>query len=103
MVIGSLRDTAPFIGQEGFNVLNTKQWTPAVNDAWVARGIHDNRIFQLATPVKLSVLRAGRILPDGTWERTLTVYYRELKMLRDARYVQQDGFMIPAEQLVPAR
>ncbi len=90
MVLGRQVDTAGFSGKEGYNVLGTKIWDVHVNDGWVMRGIMEGRTFLLASKPSISTLRqAPKILPDGSVVRDTTLFFRELKMLRDAGYIQK--------------
>lgn len=98
MVIGRRVDTAADIGKEGHNVLNTKLWDIHVNDGWTMRGIREGRTFKLATEPSFSSLRRSKFLADGTYIRDTTVFFKELKMLRDAGYVRKGNLMMPGGQ-----
>ncbi len=96
MVLGSLKDTRKYIGTKGHNVLDAGTWSVHVNDGWMLRGINEGRVFKLTTKPNISSLRATReVTRKGTIMRELTVYHRELKMLREAGYIRQGDFMIP--------
>lgn len=89
MVLGRQADTAEFIGRTGYNVLNTNIWDIHVNDGWVLRGIMEGRTFLLASRPSIATLRqAAKKFPDGHIERDVTVFFRELKLLRQADYIQ---------------
>ena len=95
MVVGRIADTTKFAGEAGHQVLKvprqspTWMWNIDVNDGWMHRGIAEGRKFLLATKPSMSSLRSVRTLDDGTVVRDFTVYFRELKMLRNAGYVQR--------------
>jgi len=88
LVIGRLPDTA--VGSElGMTRLDSLDWTPNVNDAWVQGGIDAEKPFYLGSPIKIGNLRSGDpIYPT-------TVYFRELQQLRAAGYYREGDFMLP--------
>ena len=89
MVLGRQADTAEFIGKVGCNVLKTNIWDIHVNDGWVFRGITEGRTFLLASRPSIATLhQAAKKFPGGHIERDVTVFFCELKMLRDAHYIK---------------
>lgn len=89
-VIGRLTDTEVAKGWPGHDVLKVptgKTWNLGMNDAWIQEGIDRGQTFYLASPINLSTLRSQ--------EWRVTVYFRELKMLRDAGYYRVGDFMMP--------
>ncbi len=95
MVIGRRPDTGTYSDAAGHNVLDTDNWNIDVNDGWVQRGIAEGRSFLLASEINFSTLRRIEYTDCGDVLRDLTVYFRELKMLRDAGYVRQGDYMVP--------
>jgi hypothetical protein len=62
----------------------------------MTRGIGEGRTFLLASETNISSLREIRdITEGGTQLRELTVFFREMKVLRDAGYVRFGNSMIP--------
>ena len=93
LVIGRLADTAA--GAElGMTRLNSNNWSIAVNDAWVRGGIDSGKPFYLGTPIKGN-------LRSGNPQFPTTVYFRELKQLRDAGYRREGDYMIPPARKSP--
>jgi hypothetical protein len=74
-------------GVKGFNVLNARGWTLAMNDAWVQSGIDAGRRFlvtDLQTGANLYSERFGA-----------SVFARELNQLNAAGYTQVGNMMVP--------
>jgi hypothetical protein len=86
MVIGRRPDTANYIGVQEHNVLNLATWDMNVNTGWIDRGIAEGRTFLLASDVSFATLRQMPELKDGAIVRDLTVFFQEVKRLRDAGY-----------------
>ncbi|THU38462.1 type IV secretion protein Rhs [Niastella caeni] len=89
LAIGRLPDTEA-AEQIGMRRLNTKGWTPAVNDAWVQGGIDANKTFYLAS----DNVDANRTNPPGS-KFPKTVFDRELNQLDAAKYKQDGNYMKP--------
>jgi RHS repeat-associated protein len=87
LAIGRLPDTEA-AEKIGMRRLNTKGWTPAVNDAWMQGGIDAKKDFYLAS----KPIAANRINPPGSRFPT-TVFDRELKQLAAAGYKQKGNLM----------
>lgn len=88
LVIGRLDDTAA--GSElGMTRLNEPDWTINVNDAWIQGGIDAGKPFYLGSNISPNNLRSG----NPTYP--FTVFFRELKQLRDAGYYRQGNMMLP--------
>jgi hypothetical protein len=88
LVIGRMGDTA--VGAElGMRRLNSPNWTPRVNDAWVQGGIDAGKPFYLGSNISIGNLRSGdRQFPT-------TIFFRELRQLRDAAYHREEVWMLP--------
>ena len=84
MVIGTLGDTKKYIGQPGYNVLDSKRWTIGVNDAWEQGGIDREAPFRRVSP------KTKRNLWDKK-EKRERVLNRELKNLENAGYIDNRG------------
>ena len=79
-VLGHGPDRMVYEGLDGYKVLNVPNWTPALNDAWVDSGIHENASFLLTSPVGPETL-VGQAEFDYE-----TIYLREIAQLFDAGY-----------------
>ena len=79
-VLGHGPDRMVYEGLDGYKVLNVPNWTPALNDAWVDSGIHENASFLLTSPVGPETL-VGQAEFDCE-----TIYLREIAQLFDAGY-----------------
>ena len=66
-------------------------WTPAVNSAWVQGGIDRNAIFYLGLPSNASTI----LHPVYN----ITMYAKELEMLRTAGYVPMGPYLVRAAQI----
>ena len=88
LVIGRLDDTAAG-SQIGLQRLNNPDWSINVNDAWVQGGIDAKKKFYLGSDPTIKNLRT-----DNPKYPT-TVFFRELKQLRDAGYVREGDYMVP--------
>ena len=74
----------------GMQRLNANPWSLQVNDAWVQGGIDARRSFYLGSPIRFNTLR-----PVDRSLHPTTVYYRELRQLREAGYYRQGDYMVP--------
>ncbi|MDE1465723.1 hypothetical protein [Spartinivicinus poritis] len=88
LVIGRLDDTAAR-EKLGFRRLNDSDWTINVNDAWIQGGIDARKKFYLGSNIDFKNLRT-----DNPKYPT-TVFFRELKQLRDAGYKKVGNYMVP--------
>ena len=91
-VIGKLDDTAIAENWEGYDVLNSPNWNMGVNDAWVNAGIENNQVFYTASPMTENNLISSNPMYPGE-----TVYAREIRMLKEAGYVQDGDYFIPPQ------
>ena len=89
LAIGRQPDTAA-AETRGMRRLDTKGWTPAVNDAWVKGGIDANKDFHLVSPNT----KANRVNPPGS-RFPNTVFDREIKQLEAAGYKEKKKKMVP--------
>jgi hypothetical protein len=64
-------------------------WSPSVNDAFIQGGIDAGRPFYLGSNVEIGNLRSN----NPTYPTT--VFFRELRQLRDAGYVRVGDYMVP--------
>jgi hypothetical protein len=88
LVMGRLEDTEA--GEAlGMTRLNEPDWTVNVNDAWIQGGIDSGKPFYLGSPINMGNLRSG----NPTYPTT--VFFRELKQLRDAGYRRVGDYMVP--------
>jgi hypothetical protein len=95
-VIGRQADTAAYVGQSGFNVLNVPSaaWTPELNAAWVQSGIDGGNNFLLASP-----LTGPNLFSE---EFGQTMFATELDQLNAATYTQVGNTMVaPGSANVP--
>jgi hypothetical protein len=90
-VIGRLQDTAVARGWNGHDVLNDPNWTLAKNDEWVNSGIRNKQTFYIASPMTEENLISSN--PNYPGE---TVFAREIRMLREAGYVQNGDHFLPS-------
>jgi hypothetical protein len=88
LVIGRLTDTEAG-SQLGMTRLNEPDWTINVNDAWIQGGIDAGKPFYLGSNITPGNLRSGN--PTYPY----TVFFRELKQLRDAGYYREGNMMMP--------
>lgn len=84
----------------GFQRLNARNWSPEVNDAWVQGGIDAKRSFYLGSNPSISNYRAAGIFDSngnflGRGEFPDTVFFREMRQLRDAGYRLDGDYMRP--------
>ncbi|NVK20808.1 MAG: DUF637 domain-containing protein, partial [Methylocystaceae bacterium] len=95
LVIGRLDDTAA--GAElGMRRLNEPDWTINVNDAWIQGGIDAKKKFYLGSNADISNYRvAWDQLESNRGEHPSTVFFREMKQLRDAGYEMVGDYMVP--------
>lgn len=99
IVMGRLPDTEA--GEAvGFQRLNTQNWSLEVNDAWVQGGIDAQRSFYLGSNPNIANYRAaaefdsnGKYLGRG--DHPDTVFFREMRQLRDAGYRLDGDYMRP--------
>jgi len=88
MVLGRQADTAKYIGKPGHNVLDAAIWDINVNDGWIDRGIAEGRTFLFASEPGFGAFPTKPKLVEGEWVRNVTVFFQEVKKLRDAGYEQ---------------
>ena len=72
--------------------LNNPDWSVSVNDAWVQGGIDAKKKFYLGSNPDTKSLRR-QSYPHGSYPTT--VFFRELKQLRDAGYRRVGDYMVP--------
>jgi hypothetical protein len=90
LVLGRLPDTEAG-AQLGMTRLDAPNdlWSPSVNDAFIQGGIDAGRPFYLGSNVEIGNLRSN----NPTYPTT--VFFRELRQLRDAGYVRVGDYMVP--------
>ncbi|MEJ2019691.1 MAG: hypothetical protein P8X51_15840, partial [Maritimibacter sp.] len=95
IVMGRMLDTEA--GEQlGMQRLNTDAWSPQVNDAWVQGGIDANKTFYLGSKPDISNFRAAwDALEANRGNHPATVFFREMKQLRDAGYRLEGDYMVP--------
>jgi hypothetical protein len=88
-VIGKVRDTAIYIGQSGYDVLNVPSWKYSLelNRQWIQEGIDAGRSFLLASPATSQNLVNA--------EHELTIFGQEYLYLLQAGYRVSGNFMVP--------
>jgi len=91
-VIGRLEDTVIAKDWKGYDVLDSPNWNMDVNDAWVNEGIENNQTFYTASPMTENNLISSNPMYPGE-----TVYAREIRMLKEAGYVQEGDYFIPPQ------
>jgi RHS repeat-associated protein len=91
-VIGRGPDTAIAKDWPGHQVLSLPrgQWSPAVNDGWVAGHIANHRKVYVASPTKGNMRQTS-----GDYVGEPTVFARELRQFQEAGYTRQGDWMIP--------
>ena len=84
----------------GFQRLRTDIWTQEVNNAWVQGGIDARRRFYVGSKLNTSNFRAkakydleGNFIGRGKYPET--VFFKEMKQLRNARYRLVGDYMYP--------
>ncbi|MFH1260125.1 MAG: hypothetical protein ABII74_10035 [Elusimicrobiota bacterium] len=91
MVIGNkfpTGDTLVAKDWAGHQVLNTKMWSPEINDTWIQGGIDRKAEFYLASPQTTENL--------WSFERNREkIFQRELRQLKDSGYRQVGDKMLP--------
>jgi len=85
-VIGRQADTAAYLGQPGFSVLDVPNWSQAVNEAWVQSGIDSGSNFLLASPTDGANLFSE--------EYGQTEFATELDQLNNASYTHVEDQMV---------
>lgn len=90
VVLGRQADTAAAQGWAGHVVLDTPNWSPELNDAFIREAIGEQRSFYLASPLKGNLIQTA-----GRFAGQPTVYARELQMLREAGYTRSGDYMVP--------
>ncbi|WP_234803577.1 hypothetical protein [Mycobacteroides abscessus] len=90
IALGRLDDTANFVGRRGFAVLNTPNWSLALNDEFIKAAIEQGRVIRLVSP-----LEGNMIQTSGQFAGQPTIYARELDMLTKAGYTRVGDYMRP--------
>ncbi len=93
-VIGRLEDTSVARNWKGHDVLNDPNWTLSKNDAWVNAGIKNKQDFYIASPISEKNLISSNPKYPGE-----TVFAREIRMLKEAGYVQKGNYFIHPDNL----
>src|SRR5690606_598501 len=95
IVLGRLQDTEAG-SQLGMTRLNSDNWSPNVNDAFVQGGIDAGKPFYLGSSPDISNYRAAwNALEGNRGSHPQTVFFREMKQLRDAGYRLEGDYMLP--------
>lgn len=89
-VIGRQSDTANYIGQPGYDVLNVDDWSMAVNYNWVQDGIDSRQIFYAASDINSSTLRSM----ENGWG---TVFSQEIDQLYRNGYSYSGSYFYPGD------
>lgn len=90
-VIGILDDTKNYKKQNGYQVLDSKRWSPGVNKSWVQGGIDAGKEFQIVSLQNATTL----ISQKGGNKGNPSVFAAELKQLKAAGYTESNGKMVP--------
>ncbi|MDB4020374.1 hypothetical protein N9491_07170, partial [Planktomarina temperata] len=95
IVLGRLHDTQA--GAElGMTRLDSGSWTPNVNDLFVQGGIDAGKPFYLGSNPDISNYRAAwNALEGNRGNYPQTIFFREMKQLRDAGYRLVGDNMLP--------
>jgi len=95
LVLGRLVDTEA--GSElGMTRLNSDGWTVNVNDAFVQGGIDAGKPFYLGSSPDIANYRAAwDAVTSSRGTHPETVFFREMKQLRDAGYRLEGNYMLP--------
>ncbi|ODS23908.1 hypothetical protein AB835_06670 [Candidatus Endobugula sertula] len=95
IVLGRLPDTEAG-SQLGMTRLNSNNWSENVNDAFVQGGIDAGKPFYLGSSPDISNYRAAwNALEGNRGNHPQTVFFREMKQLRDAGYRLEGDYMVP--------
>lgn len=93
--MGRLPDTEAG-SQLGMTRLDSDDWSPSVNDAFLQGGIDANKPFYLGSNADISNYRAAwNALEGNRGSHPQTVFFREMKQLRDAGYRLKGDYMLP--------
>jgi hypothetical protein len=95
IVLGRLPDTEAG-SYLGMTRLNSEGWTPNVNDSFIQGGIDARKPFYLGSSPDIRNYReAWDSISKNRGKYPETVFFREMKQLRDAGYKLVGDYMVP--------